>query len=275
MSLEPHLGFVMLVRTWCERQRNTQNAVGEVVSHLTKSGLEFIPGVDTAMKVWEFFQKRRAVIKARNEQAGLQNEIENFGVLQLTRQRDMDLQERTLQDLGLVLGQAQTPVPESLPEKIQRGIKNTLSRTQPMIDDLGQPLPCIVFCDDAQFTRQDGDLSAHAFLKELYERAHRARWPLLLVLTHWQLDWDEARRAWEIAQQQTATADDTPASRLGPSLAYDLQRFIHEDERPYVEIPIPKEETVLQDIVTAPACPAYSAGAATAGQGRWQSAGAD
>lgn len=194
--------------------------------------------------------------------------------MQLNQQRDMDLQKRTLQDLGLVLGQTQMPVPESLPGKIQQGIKNTLGRAKhiinnldsppPIIDDLGPPLPCIVFCDDAQFARQDGDLSAHAFLKELYERAHHARWPLLLVLTHWQLDWDEARCAWESAQQaqpdaqqQTATADDIPASRLGPSLAYELQRFIHEDDRPCVEIPIPKEEAALQDIVTAnlPALP--------------------
>lgn len=50
MSLEPHLGFVMVARAWAEGRRNTQNAVGETVFELSKWGLELISGVDMAMK---------------------------------------------------------------------------------------------------------------------------------------------------------------------------------------------------------------------------------
>ena len=54
-----------------------------------------------------------------------------------------------------------------------------------------EPLPTVLWLDDAQWI----DEATVAFLRELLSEAKRRGWPLLVVATHWEREWNEARGA--------------------------------------------------------------------------------
>jgi hypothetical protein len=63
-----------------------------------------------------------------------------------------------------------------------------------MIKDLqslaASKLPMVVLCDDMQWV----DAESLAFVQRLWALAHEQRWPLLVVATHWETEWNQACR---------------------------------------------------------------------------------
>lgn len=51
-------------------------------------------------------------------------------------------------------------------------------------------LPMVVLCDDMQWA----DAESLAFVQRLWALAHDQRWPLLVVATHWETEWNQACR---------------------------------------------------------------------------------
>jgi hypothetical protein len=51
-------------------------------------------------------------------------------------------------------------------------------------------LPMVVLCDDMQWV----DAESLAFVQRLWALAHEQRWPLLVVATHWETEWNQACR---------------------------------------------------------------------------------
>jgi len=52
-----------------------------------------------------------------------------------------------------------------------------------------KPTPACLLIDDGQFSRSDPSLSG--FVESLLERAFAQKWPLLIIVTHWQKEWRE------------------------------------------------------------------------------------
>ncbi|HEX7041475.1 MAG TPA: AAA family ATPase [Trueperaceae bacterium] len=73
----------------------------------------------------------------------------------------------------------------------------------------GAGVPAVVLLDDLQFSHADPGVTA--FVEELTRAMVSGRWPLLLLVTHWE-------REWRVAGGE-AEPDDTPASPAGAALA--------------------------------------------------------
>lgn len=79
----------------------------------------------------------------------------------------------------------------------------------------GRSVPAVVVIDDAQFSTFD--LGMVAFVEALVEAAREGGWPLLLLVTHWQREWDVTPPGPSIAAAlQAAPADIVEVVRLGP-----------------------------------------------------------
>ena len=133
---------------------------------LGKWALGQIFPIDSVMTALELAGKLVESFKSRKQNEAEQNELSKRQVPDFETRRQMDIQERTLLDLGLMLGQS---------DQTSKAASDAPAAPR---------IPCIVFCDDAQFARQGGDVGMQAFIKTLFERAQMAGWPLLLVLTH-------------------------------------------------------------------------------------------
>lgn len=166
-TLDPHLERARFASEQSgKRSAIKHSAKGTAKDAALKIGealLESVPGVGLSKNLIEvglgIFNTARAHRDVRRED-------EEFGRADLSTldaRRADDLYERTLDDLAALLEPA---------------------------DRLGR-VPAVVFCDDAQFAREGGDEGALRFLQRLWERADRGGWPLLLVATHWAVDWTQ------------------------------------------------------------------------------------
>ena len=85
-----------------------------------------------------------------------------------------------------------------------------------------EPVPTVLWLDDAQWI----DEATVAFLRELLSKAkpgeRRRGWPLLVVATHWEREWNEARGAGHEADKGLALFDD---SILGGGRGAQVQRL--------------------------------------------------
>jgi tetratricopeptide (TPR) repeat protein len=87
----------------------------------------------------------------------------------------------------------------------------------------GRVLPTILWLDDAQWI----DAVTLRFVHELWEQARERRWPLLVVVTHWEREWAELRAAG--TEGSLASLEGTPGVErihLGPSTRADLDAFL-------------------------------------------------
>lgn len=172
-TLELHLKPVHFAREVMDARTRLRHAgvdaASELGKNLLKAAVQAIPGAAVAATVvdaaLDYGGKAWAARKARHEEANLRASHDQVNLLHADSEREVDLHERTLDELAAVLA----PNGDS------------------------PPLPVVVFCDDAQFSGVDGDEGARRLLTELWDRAHLAGWPLFLVLTHWALDWHRAR----------------------------------------------------------------------------------
>lgn len=169
-SLEPHLLPVRIARGIAAAQSRLRSAGVDTLTELGKKSLQaavelFFPQLDLAGKVLgvalDFGGKGLAAGQAKLDQRGVDSALGSADLLSTESQRLYDIHKRTLDDLGTVLA--------------------TTGETS--------PLPVVVFCDDAQFARTGGDEGVSYLISELWERAHLAGWPLLLVLSHWAVEW--------------------------------------------------------------------------------------
>lgn len=74
----------------------------------------------------------------------------------------------------------------------------------------GRRVPGVLVIDDGQFS--GADASVVAFVRELIRVMMEGRWPLLVVVTHWEREWVEAERRAEA--QHSATSLETVADVL-------------------------------------------------------------
>lgn len=161
-TLEPHLDNVFIARR-LKDAGNELKAIGiEVGKSLVIKGIETIP-IAGHVLAWaiEGGDKGRGALSAYLERRRILKEHAQTNLARLEQRAHTDIIERTLADLGAVLAP-------------QQGSTST---------------PVIVFCDDAQFARPGGDEGALQLLYELWLRAASADWPLLLIASHWALDW--------------------------------------------------------------------------------------
>ncbi|RLJ20141.1 hypothetical protein DJ030_07615 [bacterium endosymbiont of Escarpia laminata] len=98
--------------------------------------------------------------------------------------------------------------------------------------------PACLLIDDAQFSRTDPGLSG--FVEQLIAHAFSQKWPLMIIVTHWQAEWN---KDWEAALPTVAAAirtqqplmaetwqpiELTPVEDLGPMLKRALPGLLPE-----------------------------------------------
>ena len=161
-TLEPHLDNVFIARRLKDTGNELKTVGIEVGKSLVIKGIEMIPVAGHAL-AWaiEGGDKGKGALSAYLERRRILKEHAETNLSRLEQRAHTDIIERTLADLGAVLA----PQPGST------------------------ATPVIVFCDDAQFARPGGDEGALQLLYELWLRAASADWPLLLIASHWALDW--------------------------------------------------------------------------------------
>lgn len=171
-TLDPHLGPVLFARQIAGARARLKEAGADAATEfgkgLLKAAVNAIPGVGAAATMvdllLDYADKGKKAAAAAHEELRLRQAADGMNPTHLELQRGNDIHERTLSDLAEVLA---------------------------TIEGRGT-VPVVVFCDDAQFARAGGDEGALRLLTNLWQRAHLADWPLLLVLTHWAVDWHTA-----------------------------------------------------------------------------------
>lgn len=171
-TLDPHLAPLRYARELGATHEHMRqagiDAASELGKSLLKAAVQAIPGAGVLTTVvdllLDYAGKGKSAADAVRSRTALRKAHGSENLLQGEASRIDDIHERTVEDLASVLASGRS----------------------------GRPLPVVVFCDDAQFAREGGDTGAQRFLTTLWERAHLSDWPLLLVLTHWSLDWHHA-----------------------------------------------------------------------------------
>lgn len=170
-TLNPHLGPIFFARRLAAARERLKaaghDAATEFGKDLLKKTIKAIPGIGFAVDALElavdYAGKGQDAAIALREEHRLKAEQRDMGLLDVEAERAKDILDSTLEDLAGVLAPG---------------------------SDLS-PLPTVVFCDDAQFARSGGDEGALRLLQTLWQRAHLADWPLMLVLTHWEFEWHQ------------------------------------------------------------------------------------
>ena len=160
--LTPHLAPLLYAR----RMRQVDEARRENVKDAGKSGalkaIEAIPVLGWLVALGlEATEKIATEAKHRRQRECIAAEQAAARVSELERQEARDAVEATLADLTEILGPQQ---------------------------GLGA-VPVVLFVDDAQFARDGGDEGTLRLLTDLWYRARAPGWPLLLVASHWAVDW--------------------------------------------------------------------------------------
>ena len=204
-TLDPHLERARFAREHAIRHSALRHTAKDVAKDaalkIGEALLESVPGVGLGKNIIEVglgvFKTARAHRDANREK----EQFAGADLATLEAQRADDVYERTLDDLAALV--------------------------QPL--DGAIPIPTVVFCDDAQFAREGGDEGALRFLTRLWERAEQGGWPLLLVSTHWTVDWEQDRhseRASFARQFHMATGDRARATVVNLSKQSDLSALV-------------------------------------------------
>ena len=189
-TLEPHLGPLRFERLLAAKRRELAGVGVDVVSDLGKKvvveTIKQVPGVGFIAFVAELFldhaEAAKRTVEAVHDGNELKKDLFHQTALKEDSRRAIDIHERTLEDLGALLAKTN--------------------------EGPDARIPCVVFCDDAQFACNGGDEGARYFIEQLWQRSKIGGWPLLLILTHWTLEWEQA-----------GTPD--PGATLAGSLAID------------------------------------------------------
>lgn len=172
-ALDPHLERARFTIEQAELHAGVKRQAVDIAKgaamKLGEAMLDSVPGVGLGKSIFEvgfdLFKTARSHKHAlKHAQAFAASDLTS-----LDHKRRTDIYERTLEDLASILS----------PGAGASGI------------------PAIVFCDDAQFARDGGDEGALRFLERLWRRAEEGNWPLLMVATHWAVDWAQGRASTE------------------------------------------------------------------------------
>lgn len=163
-TLDPHLAPIFYARRVAAAQKKLLKLGAELGRSALLKAVQMIPALNIAASALELYSqycegsdKSRELVEAvRNYRGGRPQSAAAARDAQSN-----DIRQDTLRDLEELLAPAK---------------------------DLAR-IPVIVFCDDAQFMGANGDGEALELLSSLWEKAHLGNWPLLLVLTHWETDW--------------------------------------------------------------------------------------
>ena len=160
-TLDPHLGKLLHERRAEAASDRVKDAWWEVGKSAINLGLSALPGIGAgAALAFDGADKAKggyAAWQGRHLQS-MQGAGDVAGIEELAH---ADLLDQTLSDVAEVLAPT-GPIPQ---------------------------VPVVVFCDDAQFARSGGDEGALRLLISLWRRAVDHRWPLMLVASHWAVDW--------------------------------------------------------------------------------------
>lgn len=170
-TLDPHLERALFAREHTAKRATVKHTAKDTAKDaalkIAEALLESVPGIGLGKNLIEVgvgvFKTARSHVEARR----LEGEFACADISALEEKRSDDIYERTVDDLEAVLA----PAPGST------------------------RVPAVVFCDDAQFARDGGDEGALRFLEKLWKRAEEGQWPLLVVATHWEVDWQQDRLA--------------------------------------------------------------------------------
>ena len=174
-TLDLHLVPALFGRSRSQLMTSVSESAREHAAQLGKKAVldlvKALPAVGSIATLLEWgleLSERASQTAAGARKAYLDDrKIHESTLSRLGDDRTTRLLERTLEDLARILA----------PD-------NGLSR-----------LPVVVFCDDAQFAGSGGDEGALRLLEGLWERAHLGGWPLMLVLSHWEVEWNQRASA--------------------------------------------------------------------------------
>lgn len=159
-TLDPHLEHVRYSRQ-SEAVAHERKALGtDVVHSVVLKSIEAIPLVGWAVSAILELVKKLKELRDNRKKGELIDETHNLHTISAGEAAvEKDLLSRTADDLSALL------------------------------NPTGQRVPLVLFCDDAQFARTGNDEATLRLLVDIWRHAALGRWPLLLVATHWQLDW--------------------------------------------------------------------------------------
>jgi tetratricopeptide (TPR) repeat protein len=80
---------------------------------------------------------------------------------------------------------------EEIEERQERSLVDDLVDSFRLMLGSGDSVPAILWLDDAQWA----DAEARQFVAKLWEQATKRRWPLLIVVTHWEREWRQLARS--------------------------------------------------------------------------------
>lgn len=162
-ALEPHLAVALLKRDKEARSDEVLKLLEDTEWWLLLKGLSVLSlgAVGIAHQAYGLVRRGRESL----EEQRVLEQRQSLAVSDAHESGTRSLLEETLEQLGHVLGGE------------ERGV------------------PVVVFCDDAQFARAGQDVGARELLVQLWQRAQANGWPLLLVFTHWQDQWNTADEA--------------------------------------------------------------------------------
>lgn len=191
-TLDIHLGPLRFERLLGSKRRELAAVGADVAGDAGKKALvealKQIPGFGLGVLAAELLLDHSQAVKRTAD------------AVQQHRQLTRDFRQRTAVDEGA----------HRTADIHERTLEDMCAMLAPTSADPEPGIPCVVFCDDAQFARESGDEGAHYFLQQLWQRAKAGRWPLLLVLTHWTIEW---------AEGSSSRSDDTLAGSLSADAA--------------------------------------------------------
>lgn len=190
-TLDPHLVRVIFAREQTARISALKHGVKSTAKDALLGICEALTDVCGAGALKTIFEVARQLRETGRDHVAaieLEEHFKQKNIAELEKQHASDIYQRTLD-----------------------GLSGLLKPT----DQLAR-LPAVVFCDDAQFARDGGDEGALFFLEQLWHKATEEQWPMLLVATHWAVDWDQDRQNpnESFAKKFSSIADDNTKSTI-------------------------------------------------------------
>jgi hypothetical protein len=166
--LEPHIAPILLKRQRRQITRKAAFALGAILIHLTP--VQVLASLANLGEIAELVRTGVLVTKEALEtflsgrEAQEARERERAGIAERAAEHRQSLADLALEAIAAILDPGAKDAPTA---------------------------PVIVVLDDAQWA----DTETLRFVEKLVARAHLRAWPLLLIATHWEREWNERCRA--------------------------------------------------------------------------------
>ncbi len=172
-TLVPHLAAAFYARrisaarqAVAEAGKEIRTAIGTSIGKkLITEAVKQIPGIGLTATVFDLLMEFSD--QGKNAWTGIRAGL----------QKDSSIKKRNIASEG-----------DTLTNDLLTQTINEISELLAPADRL-TPLPVVIFFDDAQFSRTGQGESALRLVNTLWEKAHLADWPLMIVITHWSTEW--------------------------------------------------------------------------------------